>query len=384
MTVQSDCFRSTLLPCLLLSGLAEPTECSHILERILDTVAQPFTIGNQEHRLSASIGATVYPQDNADADRLLRHADQALYAAKEAGRARFRIFDAEHDRKSMLRRDKLFQLEDALAAGEFLLYYQPKVDMAEGRVIGVEALIRWQHPQRGLLSPAEFLPILENTPLEISLGEWVIARALQQMALWRSQGLDLAVSVNISAQHLAQKDFLLKLRAALALHPHTPPHRLEIEVLEGILLSDIVYASALIDECQRLGIDFALDDFGTGYSSLTYLKRLSAGTLKIDQTFICDMLVDTGDMAIVEGIIGLAQAFHRKVIAEGVETIEHGVSLLSLGCHLAQGYGIARPMAAEALPDWVKSWRPDPRWNVSSSMHWTKDGISSPATARAS
>ena len=347
---------------LLLSGLSDAGECSRILERILDAVAQPIVIGNQQHSLSASIGATLFPQDNADADTLLRHADQALYAAKEAGRARFRIFDAEHDRRTRLLRDKLSRLEQALAAGELRLYYQPKVDMLHGQVIGAEALIRWQHPERGLLSPAELLPILENTPLDIAVGEWVIDEALRQMAEWRRQGLDLAISVNISAQHLAHRDFLGKLRAALARHAPTPAHRLEIEVLESILLSDIVYASSLIEDCQLLGIDFALDDFGTGYSSLTYLKRLSAGTLKIDQTFICDMLHDAGDLAIVEGIIGLAHAFHRRVIAEGVETVEHGISLLRLGCHLAQGYGIARPMAAAALPAWVAAWRPDPRW----------------------
>ena len=360
---------------LLLAGLSDASECSRILERILDAVAQPILIGNQQHQLSASIGATLFPQDNADADTLLRHADQALYAAKEAGRARFRVFDAEHDRRNRLLRDKLFRLEEALQAGELRLYYQPKVDMLRGQVVGAEALIRWQHPQQGLLSPAEFLPTLENTALDIAVGEWVIDEALRQMAQWRQIGLDLAVSVNISAHHLAHRDFLGKLSATLARHPGTPSHRLEIEVLESILLSDIVYASSLIEDCQALGVDFALDDFGTGYSSLTYLKRLSAGTLKIDQTFICDMLQDAGDLAIVEGIIGLAHAFHRRVIAEGVETVAHGESLLRLGCHLAQGYGIARPMPGDLLPGWVGAWRPDPRWGAPTGMQWSKNGI---------
>ena len=366
---------------LLLSGLADANECSRILERILETIAQPIMIGKETHALSASIGATLFPQDNADADRLLRHADQALYSAKEAGRARFRIFDAEHDRKNRLRRDRLLRLEEALAKGEFRLHYQPKVDMSRGKVVGVEALLRWQHPKKGLLSPAEFLPTLENTPLDIAVGEWVIVEALRQMETWRASGLDLAVSVNISAQHLAQRDFLANLKAALARHPNMPSHRLEIEVLEGVLLSDIVYASLLIDECRSLGIDFALDDFGTGYSSLTYLKRLSANTLKIDQTFVSDMLVDAGDRAIVEGIIGLAHAFGRSVIAEGVETIEHGVSLLALGCNLGQGYGIAKPMAAAAVPAWVGSWRSDPRWTLATSIHWSRQGISASTAA---
>jgi len=365
---------------LLLSGLTDANECSRILERILDAIAQPILIGSDQHALTASIGATLFPQDNADAEKLLRHADQALYAAKEGGRARFKLFDAEHDRKTRLLRDRLFRMEEALEAGQFRLYYQPKVDMHLGRVIGAEALIRWQHPEKGLLAPGEFLPTVESTPLDITMGEWVIGEALRQMAQWRSEGLDLAVSVNISAHHLAHRDFLPKLKEALARHPDGPANRLEIEVLESVLLSDIVYASSLIEDCRLLGIDFALDDFGTGYSSLTYLKRLSAGTLKIDQTFIRDMLQDSGDMAIVEAIIALAHAFNRSVIAEGVETVEHGVSLLHIGCHLAQGYGIARPMAADALPDWVRSWIPDPRWGQSTSMRWSKEGISLPTS----
>lgn len=365
---------------LLLSGLADANECSRILERILDAIAQPISIGANQHALSASIGATLFPCDNADADKLLRHADQALYAAKEAGRARFRLFDAEQDRKTRHRRNKLLRLEQALDAGEFRLHYQPKVDMYRGKVIGAEALIRWQHPKKGLLLPAKFLSILDDTPLDIAVGEWVIGEALRQMAEWRDGGLDLAVSVNISAQHLAQRDFLPRLMAAIARHPDNPRHRLEIEVLESVVLSDIVHVSSLIEDCRQLGIDFSLDDFGTGYSSLTYLKRLSAGTLKIDQSFIRDMLQDSGDMAIVEGIIGLAHAFHRKVIAEGVETIEHGETLLQLGCHLAQGYGIARPMAAVAIPNWVRYWKPDPLWSQSATMHWSKEGIFMPSS----
>lgn len=179
------------------------------------------------------MGVSLYPADDSDPDRLLRYADQALYGAKEAGRARFHIFDIEHDRKSGLRRDRQLRLAAALAANEFRLYYQPKVDMLRGRVIWVEALIRWQHPEQGLLSPSEFLPFLEHTPLEIAHGEWMIDKALTQMQLWRRAGLDLAISVNISAEQLMHRDFLASLRRALANHPDTPAHRLEIEVLEN-------------------------------------------------------------------------------------------------------------------------------------------------------
>jgi diguanylate cyclase (GGDEF)-like protein/PAS domain S-box-containing protein len=346
----------------LLLSIERREECGVAIRRVLDAIAQPLTVADTPVTVSASIGVALYPLDDADPDTLLRHADQAMYAAKQEGRNRYHLFDPDHDRAVRAHREAQGGIAAALAAEEFVLHYQPKVNMREGGVVGIEALIRWQHPQRGLLPPGEFLPVIEDTDVIVAVGEWVIDAALRQWQAWQALGLDLPVSVNIAARHLSRHDFVARLTALLRAHPAVPPHRLELEVLETAALEDIEHVARIIGECRELGVTFALDDFGTGYSSLTYIKRLPAETLKIDQSFVRDMLRDPEDCAIVEGIIGLARVFHRTVVAEGVETIAHGTLLLRLGCDIAQGYGIARPMPAAALLDWVRNWRPDPLW----------------------
>jgi EAL domain-containing protein (putative c-di-GMP-specific phosphodiesterase class I) len=315
--------------------------------------------GNQEVNLqvSASIGFTCYPQENVDADLLLRQADQAMYQAKQAGKNRYHLFDVAFDAELKTRTESIERIRQALANEEFVLYFQPKVNMKAGQVIGAEALIRWQHPERGLLAPQHFLPVIENHALSIALGEWVVSTALRQMEQWRSQELSLCVSVNISARHLQQENFSFRLADMLAHCPAVAAHTLELEILETSAMEDMAKVTENIHRCRALGVRFALDDFGTGYSSLTYLKRLPAEILKIDQSFVRDMLEDADDRAIVESIIGLAQSFQRTVIAEGVETAAHGALLMQMGCDLAQGYGIARPMPAIALPSWVARWR---------------------------
>jgi EAL domain-containing protein (putative c-di-GMP-specific phosphodiesterase class I) len=224
-------------------------------------------------------------------------------------------------------------------------------------------LVRWQHPERGLLTPATFLPLIEDDPLAVAVGEWVIDTALVQIELWRAAGLDLPISVNVGARQLQQSDFVERLNVILAAHPQVSPTSLELEVLETSALADMAQVSQAIESCAQIGVKFALDDFGTGYSSLTYLKRLRVAMLKIDQSFVRDMLDDPDDLAILQGVIGLATAFKREVIAEGVETVAHGTLLLQLGCELAQGYGIAPPMPAELIPDWVATWHPDVAWS---------------------
>ncbi|MDP1536372.1 MAG: EAL domain-containing protein [Burkholderiales bacterium] len=347
---------------LLLVNFADMEECAVALLRVLHDVAQPIFIDDTALAVTASIGVTLFPDDAADADTLLRHADQALYTAKEAGRNRYHLFDPRHDVAARERHAFLARLETALAQGEFCLYYQPKVDMRAGTVVGVEALIRWSHPERGLILPGEFLPLLEGSMLEIRVGEWVIDTALAQMDAWRAAGLDLPVAVNIAPPHLARNDFAERLKELLDRHPGTPAGRLELEVLESVVLDDIEHVSRLIDACRGIGVAFALDDFGTGYSSLTYLKRLPVDLIKIDQSFVCNMLGNTEDMAIIEGVIGLAEAFHISVIAEGVEMVEQGLKLIQLGCFMGQGYGIAPPMPAQDIPEWIAAWRPDPSW----------------------
>lgn len=236
-----------------------------------------------------------------------------------------------------------------------MLHYQPKVNMRNGDVLGVEALIRWQHPQQGLLSPAAFLPVIEDHPLAIDVGEWAIDTALAQIETWHADGLSLPVSVNVGALQLQHPDFASRLRTLLARHPGARPGDLELEVLETSALADVAAVTQVMNACQAMGVGFALDDFGTGYSSLTYLKQLPTSLLKIDQSFVHDMLDDSDDLAILQGVLGLATAFRRHVIAEGVETLAHGEMLLRLGCEWGQGYAIARPMPAADVCQWAKA-----------------------------
>lgn len=350
----------------VLTDLSSSEDCEPILERFLLAASEPVTVNNVVLSVSASIGVTLYPQDNADADQLMRHADQAMYVAKESGKNRYHIFDIAQDDAVKVQRESLEAIRSALDNDQFVLYYQPKVNMKTGTVTGVEALIRWQHPERGLLSPLEFLPIIENNPMIIEVGEWVIDTALAQIAQWQIMGFNppLSISINIAAVQLQQPDFAKRLAILLAAHPDVEPRYLELEVLETSAIDDVHHASTIMNACVALGVTFALDDFGTGYSSLTYLRRLPANLIKIDQSFVRDMLDNADDLAIVEGVIVLAKSFKREVIAEGVETIEHGTRLLQLGCDLAQGYGIARPMPASDIPAWVSEWKPDVNWQI--------------------
>lgn len=348
---------------ILLAAVESTESCCNSLNRIIGILSEPYRIQDEDIRISASIGVSLFPLDPSDPDTLMRHADQAMYTAKQAGRNRFHIFNPELDRTAQDHLELLSRIEAALDHDEFVLYYQPKVDMRKTQVIGAEALIRWRHPERGLLLPGEFLPVIENRDFSVRLGYWVLEQALRQLESWWGSGLAIKISVNISARHLQDPHFLSDLCALLQAHPKAPPTALELEVVETAALEDMAGVSRLITECRRIGVQFALDDFGTGYSSLTYFKRLPLDTLKIDQSFVRHMLTDSEDHAIVEGVIALAQAFNRKVVAEGVESMEHGRMLMQLGCDYAQGFGIARPMQAEKLPDWAQEFSAAPPWN---------------------
>lgn len=362
---------------LLLGEIEHIKELEQTLSRILTIIAAPYIVDGLKLQVSASIGVTIASTDCGDPDTLLRHADQAMYMAKQAGSNCYHLFDVVEEKRARTHRDNQMRISQALAEREFLLYYQPKVNMRTGQVTGLEALIRWQHPERGLLAPQEFLPLIEGHECNITIGEWVMGEALRQVCIWAESGLELPVSVNIAAQHLQHPSFVAKLADLLAAlsaeFPAMQPSWLELEILETAALEDMNYVSQVIDACMSLGVGFALDDFGTGYSSLTYLKRLQANTLKIDQSFVRDMLDDCDDLAIVEGVVGLTTAFGRSVIAEGVETIQHGMMLMHLGCDLAQGFGIARPMPAAAVPLWVESFRPSPAWLNSLSYPWNRE-----------
>ena len=336
-----------------------------LLARLMGATTAPVTLDGQTLIPAASVGVTFYPQaTEVDGDQLLRQADHAMYQAKQAGTNSHAVFDTVGDQDTRQRLDTLTRLRQALQDDEFVLHFQPKVHMGTGQVVGLEALVRWQHPTRGLLPPAQFLPVLQGHPLSIDLGNWVLATAIAQAANWRDNGLQLPVSINIDGYHLQHPDFVEHLRQVLARHPQLRPGDVELEVLESSAIEDLTRANAVMTQCAALGVGFALDDFGTGYASLTYLRRLPAGLLKIDQTFVNDLSTDTDNQALLRGIMGLAVAFKRQVIAEGVETIAQGQMLLSIGCVLGQGFGIARPMPPTEVPTWLASWQPDASWTA--------------------
>ena len=347
----------------ILLDIASLDASEPFLQRLLHAAARPVMLDGNHLQVTASLGVTFYPQPEAlEPEQLIRQADQAMYQAKLAGKNRYYLFDTEQARHMRDHHQNITRIRAALFADEFVLYYQPKVNMRSGTIIGVEALIRWQHPEQGLLAPGHFLPVIEDHRLAVDLGYWVIERALQQILHWQQLGQAVAVSVNIAARHLRQADFATQLAARLAQYPSVAPEMLELEVLETSTLGDLAKVSHTLEACRALGVELSLDDFGTGYSSLTYLKRLPTHIIKVDQSFIRDILEDPEDLAILDGVLSLANAFGRQVIAEGVETLAHGDTLLRMGCDLAQGYGIARPMPAEQILLWITSWQPPAHW----------------------
>ena len=357
----------------LLADLNDESSSGALLDRLLAAAAQPVQMGSLVLQVTASMGVTFFPQtQEMEADQLLRQADQAMYQAKIGGKRRFHFFDVSQDICTRGHYEGLERIRQALAANEFVLHYQPKVNMRTGLVVGVEALLCWQHPHRGLLTHSDFIGVLEDHPLAVTLGEWAIESALKQMRTWHDEGFDIAVSVNVGARQLQQIDFLDRLRRLLAAYPMVLPLQLELEVLEAVALMDIQQVSDVMRECRNIGVTFALDDFGTGYSSLTYLKRLPVGVIKVAPSFVRDMLSNPDDLAILGGVMGMATAFRRHVVAQGVDTVEQGELLLQLGCELAQGRCIAPPMSACAVPVWVASWQPVSAWMNRPVVGWDK------------
>jgi diguanylate cyclase (GGDEF)-like protein/PAS domain S-box-containing protein len=341
----------------LIVDLDEVCDSAPVLERLVSAAGDTVDVGALRVALSASVGVSYYPQEgDISADQLLRQADQAMYQAKLAGKNRFHVFDAQNDLDMRGHNARLDRIDQAIRQQELRLYYQPKVNLRTGEVVGAEALLRWQHPERGVLTPDSFLPLIESNPLSEVIGEWVLENVLGQIERWKKEGLELPVSINVGARQLQHPDFVARLVSRLAAHPTVEPHMLMIEILETSALGDIEGVSHTLRHCAAMGVRFALDDFGTGYSSLSYLKRLPVAQLKIDQTFIHGMLDAAEDISILQAIIGLASAFQREVIAEGVTNHAQALQLLQLGCEIAQGYGIAEPMVPTAMQEWMTSW----------------------------
>lgn len=355
----------------MFNHLERPDDCLRLVENLLAVLAQPLQVAEQVQTLSltASIGiAQLSPHDQIDAEQLLRQASQAMYLAKQAGKNRYHHFDPVKDEITRTRLTRIDEVGQALVRREFVLFYQPKVRLHTGEVVGFEALIRWQHPELGLLPPYAFIGLLEQHPMAVTLGDWVIETALAQLASWQAQGLSTAVSVNIDAQQLLDPEFADRLQRQLNQQPTLKPQQLELEILETGALGNISQVSALIAHLQSMGLSCALDDFGTGYSSLTFLKQLTAHTLKIDQSFVRGMLDDVEDASIVNSVLGLARNFDRIALAEGVETVAHGCALIEFGCEFGQGYAIAKPMPAAQVPGWLTQWRVPASWAASESV----------------
>ena len=342
----------------LILGGRDPKVLESALQRLLAALSAVYIIDGIGINISASIGVTLYPNDNENADTLLRHADQAMYKAKQSGRNCFHLFDVSKDKMDKSAFDTVIRVRQALHDGELCLHYQPKISLSSGAVIGFEALLRWQHPRDGLILPQYFIPLIEQSDLIVEIGEWVIDQALSQIEQWADLGHLWSVSVNIAALHLKKENFVKSLKFLLDSHPNVLPQMLDIEITESVVIEHLSHVTQCLIACQDLGVTFSLDDFGTGYSSLSYLKQLPTQSIKIDKSFIRDILIDKDSLGLTKAIIGLAKSFNREVIAEGVETVEHEVLLMNLGCDVAQGYGIAKPMPVEKVLSWVAKFVP--------------------------
>ncbi len=330
----------------ILSEHGEQTLTPDIVQRVMDAVAQPVMLGTKEFFVTCSIGVAVFPSEGTGADELIEHADIAMYRAKKLGRNNFQFYTPAMNEESLERVRIESALRNALERDEFVLYYQPQLDMKTGKICGMEALIRWKHPELGMVPPGRFVSIAEETGLIVPIGAWVMRTACAQNKAWQDAGFDkLRVAVNLSARQFSAPDLIEGLEAVL-LDTGLEPKYLEIELTESLFMSDITPAVDLLHRMKALGVNLSIDDFGTGYSSLSYLSRFPIDVLKIDRSFVADITRDANDEAIVTSIIALAHNLKLAVIAEGVETGEQLDYLRRHGCDEMQGYYFSRPLPA--------------------------------------
>ena len=336
-----------------------------LAERILHGLQRPFLLHGHLQTISLSLGAAVAPHDGQDCETLLRNAETAMYQAKQDGRQTWRFFDSTMNQQALARLQLLNDLRQAIAQHQLQLYYQPQIDLASGRLSGVEALVRWQHPVRGMISPAEFIPAAEESRLIIPLGEWVLRQACAQAASWQRQGLALPqVAVNISAIQLQHGHLEESVLQALA-DSHLPASLLELEITESSLVDKTEQVIDSLKRLKAMGVNLSIDDFGTGYSSLAYLQTLAVDKLKIDQSFVRDLTLNQDNRAIVSAIVQMAHTLGLACIAEGVESQDIAAALHRLGCQQAQGYLYARPLPADELQTRLHDWP---------AAHWAQDG----------
>jgi diguanylate cyclase (GGDEF)-like protein len=340
----------------LLRGAAHTIqEYEILLQEVLIEVNDPIKLAefSCSVQISASVGVALPNNDGLSCDDVLRRADQTMYQAKRSGTNRILFFDPEEESLRHAKHDLLLAAEKGIARKEFILHYQPKVNLMDHQLIGVEALIRWNHPTLGLLYPGHFSEVLEHPHIGILIGEWVLAEALKQHKIWTRNHL--CMSVNISPAHLLSEGFVENLRELLISTNNIKPKTLELEILESTTIGNVDQAVDVLNGCRNLGVSIALDDFGTGYASLSYLKKLPLDTLKIDQSFVKKLLSDQEDKSIVTCIVALSKAFGYNLVAEGIESQELEKVLIGMGCYHGQGYYIAKPMSADNMNLWIKN-----------------------------
>ena len=344
----------------LLHDASQVDELAATADRMLKAVEEPLTLNRRDMQVTASIGIALYPDDADDADTLVQHADTAMYVAKHLGKARYSFFRAEFNQRLTITLQLERELRHALQHDEFVLYYQPQTDAADGTLVGCEALIRWNHPQRGLVPPGEFIAAAEACGLIGDLGAWTIRSACAQIAAWRAQGVPFgSIAVNVSALEFRNHRLVDTLTLAMAQFG-VQPHELEIEIIESVLMTDTDTTQRIVEKLHALGLRLAVDDFGIGYSSLAYLKRLRPSKIKIDRSFVQGLPDDDNDRVLVRAVVQLAGAMGIRVVAEGVETEAQRQFLHDSGCQVLQGYLLGRPMPAQAFAAHTPHARPEP------------------------
>src|ERR1700733_771853 len=338
----------------LIENYANSIAVSACAQRIVERLRAPYLLGKKDCNVTVGIGISTFPADGSDSQTLLKAADVAMYRAKETGRNNYQYYLPSMNVHTVERLELESDLRRALERGEFFLHYQPKVEVSSGLITGVEALLRWKHPVRGLVPPMDFIPLAEETGLIVPIGEWVLATACARTNCWQGRGLPkLSVAVNLSARQFADSMLLEKLTQIIQDSGLDPAH-LELEITESVVMANGECAVAVLDKLKSIGVQIAIDDFGTGYSSLAYLKRFPIDTLKVDRSFIRDIPADSGDMKITRAIIAMAHGLRLKVVAEGVETAEQLQFLRSLSCDAVQGYFLYRPLREDEVADVLK------------------------------
>jgi len=340
----------------LLNHLDKAEDAARVARRILDAVSVPFLLGSEDVVVTPSIGISIFPYDGNDVEELVKNADTAMFHAKDQGRNNYQFYTNSMSTSAYERFSLEAALRKALAHEQFRVHYQPKIDLPTGKVVGLEALIRWEHPDMGLISPADFIPLAEDTGLIVPIGEWVMRTVCSRMSRWQKAGHEpLRIAVNLSACQFRQTALNEMVKRALQ-DAAVDPRWLELELTESVIMDDIQTSSIVLRSLKEMGVRISMDDFGTGYSSLSMLKRLPLDTLKIDQSFVRDITTDADDAAIIDAIISLAHSLRLRVIAEGVETPEQLAFLRDRGCDEVQGYLYSRPMDADAIECWLREY----------------------------